>query len=114
MTCLEKIDAIAGRFERGKAAGDFVRHYEDVARILRARERLPELENGLQNLLVELANTDRTQMPSCEHASLNPSDSERWQGVKQAWEAIAPLFWGERISLDDACVEIRAFLNEGA
>src|SRR6185312_10054650 len=29
VTCLEKLEAIARKFDRGKAPADFVRHYED-------------------------------------------------------------------------------------
>jgi hypothetical protein len=32
--------------------------------------------------------------------------------VRQAWERIGPMFWGDRIPLDDACATIQAFLVE--
>lgn len=51
VTCLEKIDAIATRFSKGKAAPDFVRHYEDAARILRAQQELPPLQLGIRELV---------------------------------------------------------------
>ncbi len=110
VTCLEKIDAIAVRFDKDKPAPDFVRHYEDAARILRGRADLPDLEVGLPNLIAELADKDRKTMPSPGHPALNPHDSERWNAIRQAWEEVQPMFWGERISLEDACAEIRAFL----
>ncbi len=110
VTCLEKIDAIAVRFDKGKEAPDFARHYEDAARILRSRDRLPELEGGLDGLVAELATDDKKRMPAPDHPSLLPTDSERWIEINEAWEAIKPLFWGSRISLNDACAEIREFV----
>ena len=111
VTGLKKIDAIATRFTKGKAAPDFVRHYEDVAQILRARHELPPLASGLDGLIEALALEDRTPMPSPDHASLNPDDSARWQEVRQAWSAIQPMFWGERVELEEACAEIRGVLR---
>lgn len=111
VTCLEKIDAIAVRFDKGKPAPDFVRHYEDAARILRAHARLPELENGLEALINALEAEDKKVMPSPQHTALNPDDSDEWKAIRKAWDEIAPMFWGERITLEDACAEIRAFLT---
>ena len=55
VTALEKIDAIARRFPRNdRAAATFVRHYEDVARIVLARDRLPPLVGGLAALRADL------------------------------------------------------------
>lgn len=111
VTCLEKVDAIATRFDKGKAAPDFVRHYEDVARILRARDALPELDGGLTDLISELEAKDNTKMPSPSHAALNPDDSQKWDAIRKAWKDIEPMFWGDRIPLDDACEEVRGFLT---
>ena len=67
---------------------------------------------GLPTLLETLRQEDRVTMPAPAHPALNPSDSERWRELHAAWEAIAPMFWGERIALEDACAEIRVFLTE--
>lgn len=114
VTCLEKIDAIATRFHKGRPAETFVRHYEDTAKILVARDRLPPLQPGLSALVAELAAKDRKPMPSPEDPSLTPNGSERWGEIRRAWDDIAALFWGERITLDDACAAIREFLIEQA
>jgi len=123
VTCLEKLEAIARKFDRDNAAPDFVRHYEDSARILHARESLPELERPLDELIGALANEDRKQMPLPTHSAFNPNlEDARWQEIQQAWESIGPMFWGRRIVLADATATIRNFLadlatdptNEGA
>jgi len=110
VTCLEKLDAIAVRFDKGKPAHDFVRHYEDAARILAHSTHLPPLPGGLPALLDALASEDRKSMPIPAHPSLQPNDSKQWAELRAAWIAIEPLFWGERVRLDDACATIRAFL----
>lgn len=112
VTCLEKIEAIARRFDQGKAAADFVRHYEDVARILAHRDRLPALDHDLADLIALLAREDHKTMPSATHAAFNPDGSERWRGVQAAWQAIGSMFWGERVPLADANEALRAFLAE--
>jgi len=114
VTCLEKIDAIATRFCKGQPAGAFVRHYEDAAKILAARDRLPPLDGGLKALIAELAATDKKPMPQPDEPSLNPDGGEQWGEVRQAWDDIAPMFWGERSTLEDACGAIREFLVEEA
>jgi hypothetical protein len=83
-----------------------------VVQILRARERLPDLGCEVPELGEELSRKDRTAMPPADHASLNPDGSERWREVQAAWDAIAPVFWGDRIPLAVACSEIQAFLEE--
>ena len=110
VTCLEKIDAIAVRHDKGRPASDFVRHYEDAARIIRAKGTLPPLDGKLSGLLTALEQDDRKPMPVPTHPALNPSNSARWTELQSAWEAIGPLFWGDRISLDEASAEIRSFL----
>jgi hypothetical protein len=110
VTCLEKVDAIAVRFDKDKPAPNFVRHYEDVARIIRGRAVLPTLDGGLASLIQELGDMDKTTMPSPGHPALNPHDSERWNAIREAWHDIQPMYWGPRVSLEDACSEIRAFL----
>ena len=112
VTCLEKLEAIARKFERGKDAPDFVRHYEDAARIIGARERLPALAGGLETLLASLAAEDRKLMPRPDHPAFAVDGGERWSRVAEAYAAIGRMFWGTRISLDEACATIRAFLDE--
>lgn len=110
-TCLEKIEAIARKFGRGDAAPSFVRHYEDAARILDAQGRLPPLDDGLEQLVEDLAVRDKKPMPSPDDPAFRPDASPRWDEVRGSWEAIGPMFWGERVSLDAATSTIRAFLT---
>ncbi len=112
VTCLEKIDAIATRFRKGRPAETFVRHYEDAARILAERGRLPPLDPALSALVAELAAKDKKPMPAPGDPSLTPDATDRWGEVRRAWEDIAPMFWGERIGLAVACAAIREFLTE--
>jgi hypothetical protein len=115
VTALEKIDAIVRRFPRGdRPAATFVRHYEDVARIVGARERLAPLDGGIVALQAELQSAkDIGSTPTSEDVAFlpNPADA-RWTEVKAAWQAIGPWFWGPRLTLDDACNQIRALLDE--
>ena len=112
VTCLEEIDAIATRFRKGNPAETFVRHYEDTARILAERDRLPPLEPALAVLVAELAAKDKKPMPASGDPSLSPDASDRWGEVQRAWDEIAPMFWGDRIGLEEACAAIREFLTE--
>lgn len=74
VTCLEKVDAIARRFDRHRPAADFVRHYEDIARILAARDELPACEPGLGELLTRLEAEDRVVTPPDTHPAFSPTD----------------------------------------
>lgn len=94
VTCLEKLDAIARRFEQGKAAADFVRHYEDAAHILRQRSALPPLDTELPELIELIAREDNKHMPTAAHLAFHPDRSERWKFIEDAWTAIDSMFWG--------------------
>lgn len=112
VTCLEKLDAIARRFERGQAAPAFVRHYEDAARILTAWNQLPHLETDLPSLLRALAEDDHKPMPAASHPAFQVDpQSERWQEIERAWKRIDSMFWGPRVKLDVACAMIQDFLK---
>jgi hypothetical protein len=112
VTALEKIEAIAKKFDKGKPAADIVRRYEDVAHILAGWETLPPPAEDLPTLLQLLRDEDKKPMPPATHPAFAPTpDSERWDEVQAAWEAIAPMFWGDRVPLDEVCATIRAFLD---
>jgi hypothetical protein len=111
VTCLEKLEAIARKFHQGKAAPDFVRHYEDCAHIVAAWDSLPPPEMAVPALVAALATEDKKRMPEPGHAAFNVAlDDPRWRDIQDAWERIGPMFWGPRIELADACATIRAFL----
>lgn len=113
VTCLEKLEAIARKFNRGHAAPDFVRHYEDAARILLARDTLPPLERGLAELMQDLAREDGKVLPPAAHEAFAPlAGDPRWDEVRHAYTAIGSMFWGPRLTLDEACDAIRRFLAD--
>jgi len=115
VTCLEKLDAIARRFPRADAdAASFVRHYEDAAHILAARDQLPPIPGTLTQLAdAMLSSKDIRALPELDHPAFSPHPaSSRWSEIQRAWEDIGPMFWGERVGLDAACVSLRLLLNE--
>lgn len=112
VTALEKVEAIAKKSEKGKPAPDFVRHYEDVARILAAWDDLPPPTHDLPRLLQLLRDEDKKPMPPASHpAFAPPEEAERWTEIQSAWDSIGPMFWGPRVPLEAACASIRAFLD---
>jgi hypothetical protein len=114
VTLIEKLDALMRRFPREDCApATFVRHFEDAACIARAAHRLPPLPGyGTVRELGEemLARRQIAALPSAELAAFTPNDESRWQAVRRASDAIAPMFWGPRLSLEDACAELRRWL----
>lgn len=108
MTCLEKLDAIARRFDQGKSGADFVRHYEDAAQIIAQEDTLGPPDAPV---LADLLRTeDGKSIPRPEHPAFNPDNSERWVELQAAWLAIGPMYWGPRINLGQAAGTLRGFL----
>ncbi|MFQ5690912.1 MAG: hypothetical protein ACE5HQ_11660, partial [Gemmatimonadota bacterium] len=89
----------------------FVRHYEDVTRILASDAVPPHAE--LRELLDEMKESrDVRAWPSHNDPCWNPTaDREGWAELEAAWQAIGPIFWGERIPLRDCAREIRGLLR---
>jgi hypothetical protein len=115
VTLLEKLDALMRRLPREDAApATFVRHFEDVARIVRGKAALPPLPDyaTVRALADEmLAQKQIAALPSSTHAAFTPKDDERWRAVQNAHDAIDPMFWGPRLSLVDACADVRSWLD---
>lgn len=113
VTLLEKLDALMRRLPRENTApATFVRHYEDAACIIRAGAELPPLPEYLNvHALAEemLVQKQVVGFPSSEHAAFIPKRDDRWDSVRAALDSIEPMFWGQRISLEDACAEIRGW-----
>ena len=109
LTLLEKLDALSRRYNREVVEADgFVRHYEDAARIVRALERLPPTGASARDLARDmLAQKDIAAMPSAEDPSLLLAAPEKRILVERAYAKIAPMFFGPRIPLDEACAAIR-------
>jgi hypothetical protein len=111
VTLLEKVEAVSRRFLQDPfEPGTFIRHYEDVARIL--NREAPGLGIRLRPLLDEmLEQKDIRVWPAPDHPAWTPGpDRERWEQLEAAWSAITPIFWGERISLSDCCSSTQALL----
>jgi hypothetical protein len=109
VTLLEKLDALSRRYGRETIEADtFVRHYEDAARIVRALDRLPPSEISARTLADDmLAQKDVAALPSAYDPSLVLDDPAKRAAVEQAYDRIAPMFWGPRIPLDEACGTLR-------
>ena len=110
VTLLEKIEAISRCYDQGKLAPAFIRHYEDAAKILGA---LTESNEELKELLGQLKDSgDIKRWPERDDpAFLFEPTSERWTQLQHSWQAIAGLFWGERIELEVCAGMIREFLQ---
>ena len=114
VTLLEKLDALRRRFPNEEAAPQtFVRHYEDAAWLALGAGTLPSLEGyaDVRALAGEmLAQRQLVGMPSADDVALLPRDDARWGAVRSAHAAIAPMFWGPRIAIDEACDAIRGWV----
>lgn len=112
VTLLEKVEAIAKRSAReDPEPGGFVRHYEDIVKILESPDLYPVQE--LRGLLKEMVETrDVKTWPDAGHPGFDPkADPERWRRLELAWKANEPLFWGPRIPLEECAGRIREFLR---
>ena len=116
VTLLEKLDALIRRLPREDAApATFVRHVEDAARIVRARASLPRLADyaSVRALADEmLAQKQIATLPTSAHAAFAPNDSDRSRAVRHTHEAIGPMFWGPRLSVEDSFADVRAWLGD--
>jgi hypothetical protein len=114
VTLLEKLDALHRRFPNKKATpAMFVRHYEDAARLIEGRAKLPPLEGyaSVREFAEEmLAQKQLVVMPSAADPALTPADHMRWRGIRDAHEAINSMYWGPRLSVEEATAAIRAWV----
>ena len=116
VTLVEKLDALHRRVPREDAApATFVRHFEDAARVIQASAKLPPLPDhmGVRALVDEMvAQRQLAALPSSSDRAFMPIAGERWDAIRAAHAAIAPMFWGSRVTLDDACDAIRIWIAE--
>jgi len=113
VTLFEKLDALSRRYSRDEMKPDsFVRHYEDVAQILRAEDRLPPLGMTPLALAMDmLEDKDIVALPNPEEPALVLASREKRAAIDKAYAKIAPMFWGPRIPLEEACDMIRTWLG---
>ena len=115
VTLIEKLDAIAKRFERDAMdAAGFVRHYEDAARIIENAGDLPLPDGGsVRGLASEMREMRQiTSIPSPTASCFAPTDDAKWSDLARAWERIESWFWGDRLSLTDCCRQIAQFIED--
>jgi hypothetical protein len=114
VTLWEKLDALTRRFERGASAATFVRHYEDAARIIEHSDGLPALDgyHDVWALGAELLEQKQVRsLPSPTHPALVPQASDvMWSSLEHAYGELAPMYWGERQTLTQACEQIAGWL----
>ena len=116
VTLLEKLDALHGRFPKdARSAATFVRHYEDAARIIAGEATLPRLPEyaDASALAADMLGQKPKQLaarPADADLAFSPADTPRWTEIRKAHDEIAPMFWGPRVSLDDACAAIREWV----
>jgi hypothetical protein len=65
---------------------------------------------GGRGAIDELDQVASIPSPSAEDPAFAPDDDEGWRAVRRAHDALAPMFGGTRVSLDDACTSIRGWL----
>jgi hypothetical protein len=115
VTLLEKLDAIGRRHPRPDApAATFVRHYEDAARIIRSQHALPPLAGypDVRALAAEMLDQRQlSRLPAADDPAFALGAGARSDELRRAHEVIAPMFWGARIGLEEACAEIRGWAS---
>lgn len=115
VTLLEKLDALQKRvLEQRTVPARFVRHFEDVAHIIAAAERgaLPPLDVSARALAEEMcAGMDIARLPAAHDAAFAPVTGARWDAIRDAHQAIAPMFWGPRLTLEACCERVQGWLR---
>jgi hypothetical protein len=113
VTLFEKLDAMSRRYGRDDMEPDsFVRHYEDAAQIIRAEDRLPDMGMTAAALARDMLDgKDIAALPRPDEPALVLADPDKRAAIDRAYAKIAPMFWGPRIPLDEACDTIRAWLG---
>jgi hypothetical protein len=112
VTLLEKLNAIGRRYPDGRIeARRFVRHYEDAARIVLADVAAPD-GYTVQSLAVDIFPGEPAAIPGRTHPALTLPDAERRREVQRAYDDLAGMCWGERLSLDEACAILRNWLAQ--
>lgn len=114
VTLFEKLDAMTRRYSRDEMEPDsFVRHYEDASQIIRAADQLPDLGMTAAALADDmLEQKDIAALPHPDEPALVLSSPEKRAAVDRAYAKVAPMYWGPRIPLDEACSTIRSWLAE--
>ncbi len=90
-----------------------MRHFEDAARIIAKCDSLVPLEGyaGVRELASDMLEQKQLwALPSATHEAFTLVVGARTDAIRVAHRAIAPMYFGPRISLDDACAAIRGWI----
>lgn len=111
VTLIEKLDAIAVRFDGNRDPAEYIRHYEDAARIIEAAAGLPPLAESLEATAQRMApSLRRKRIAPADHVAFSAKPPNEG-ALRDAYAAITPMFWSPRLSLDDARSAIREWLR---
>lgn len=115
VTLLEKLDALHRRVPNEKTEpASFVRHFEDAAKVINAQSSLPPLSDyeDARALAADMFRQKQiAAIPSAEDPAFALAPGARTDAVQAAHGAIAPMFWGPRTSLEEACATIRGWIE---
>lgn len=118
VTLIEKLDAITRRYHRTAdrfEAASFARHYEDAARIIRAEASLPRMQCSAAELARTMyAENQIRKLVSPDDEAFVLSDDARRHQIQAGYGAIGGMFWGMRMTLDEACGTIIEWLRRNA
>ena len=59
-----------------------------------------------------VATKDLRALPTPDEPALQLADRDKRRTIEEAYAKVAPMFWGARISLDEACAVVREWLAE--
>lgn len=115
VTLLEKLDALVRRApDPDRDAATFVRHYEDAARIVRGVSALPPLDGyaGVSALADDMVRHKQIKsLPDADHTALTLAEADRAGAIRRAYEAIAPMYWAPRLTLEECVETLRTWLT---
>jgi len=116
VTLLEKLDALHRRaLNPTVEPATFVRHFEDAARVIAAEKDLPALTDyvDIRALATDmLGQKQLASLPNRSDPAFAPDDGDRWNAIRRAHGAIAPMFWGTGTPIEEACKAIRGWIGE--
>ncbi len=112
ITLLEKCEAMQrGYGNPARDASRYVRHYEDAGRIIQALEGGAAWAEDAGPLYREMRERrELRQDLEPGHDAFRLQQTERARELEQAWRAIEPMHWGERVPLRECGARIRRWL----
>ncbi len=113
VTALEKIDAIIRRFDREPfEPALFIRHYEDTAHIIRGLASIPPAGFPIRDLMHDMYEKKQiSRIPTGDEPAFELENPDKLPILLHHYQSISPMFWGERLSLEDACETIRNWIR---